>query len=530
MSKEDSTVRVQSGFFRDTFRHTAIYSGASVLGRLISFFMLPFYAHIFRDLGYGVIGMIDAALVFLSSLVGYQFQTAITRIYHEESDVQRKKLTVPTGTILVAGMTGILLVVSCILSRPLSHLLLGSSNYWHLICIATASFAIEMVGHSTQTILLIQRRSVLYSTIGLVRMILGIGLNILLVLILRWDLLGYFLSALAVSIVSSSISIVIATRECGFGFDRKLARRLLAYQLPLIPGSFTNFFARQIERVLVRYQIDISTLGILEMAYKFPVMIGLLIAEPFMRSWGPKQIEIADEAGAPGRMSRMFTYYLFLLLFGSLLMAVNIPVLLKLLTPPEFWPGYRVARIEIVKIIVGAWYGFFVFGLVYSKNTGKIARVTMVTAVIKVGLSYVMISNWGIYGAAWSGLIAMTVQTFWSYFLADRYYHIPIDWRRFLTSVGTAVIIFIVVDRIDTATIAAWGSHILDRTTEFLASMQDSWLGHWKDGKVLAMLIDKIELVMELIVKTVLVLAYLALFPLIHVETRQKLRKWRFVR
>ena len=527
MSQEDPTVRVKSGFFRDTFRHTAIYSGASVLGRLISFFMLPFYAHIFRDLGYGVIGMIDAALVFLSSLVGYQFQSAITRIYHEEPDVQRKKLTVPTGTILVAGMTSILLLVSCLLSRPLSHLLLGSGEYWHLICIATAAFAIDMVGHSSQTILLIQRRSVLYSAIGLVRLFLGIGLNILLVVILRWDLLGYFLSALAISIVSSAISIVIAIRECGFGFDRELARRLLAYQLPLIPGSFTNFFARQIERVLVRYQIDISTLGVLEMAYKFPVLIGLLIAQPFMRSWGPKQIEIADEAGAPERMSRMFTYFLFLLLFGSLLMAVNIAVLLKLLTPPEFWPGYRVARIEIARNIVGACFGYFHFGLVYAKRTSKIAQVTMVTSVIKVGLSYVMISNWGIYGAAWSGLLAMTLQTVWSYFLADRYYHIPIDWRRVLTMVGTAVVIFIVVDRIDTATIATWGSPILDRTADFLASMQDSWLGRLKDGKVLGLLIDKIDLVMELIVKTILVSAYLVLFPIVHAETRQKLMRWR---
>jgi O-antigen/teichoic acid export membrane protein len=528
MSTQDTKEQVKGGFFRETFRHTAIYSGASVLGRMISFFMLPFYAHILRDIGYGVIGMIDAALVFLSSLVGYQFQGAINRIYHEEPDVERKKLVIPTGILLVAGLTASLMILVSLLSRPTSQLLLGSSDYWHLIIIATAGFAIDMVGTSAQTILLIKRRSVLFSIISLTRLITGIGLNILLVVILRWDLLGYFVAALVTSVVSTTISLTVAIRDCGLGFDRELARRLLAFQLPLIPGTFTSFFSRQIERILVRYQIDIATLGVLEMAYKFPVIINLLVTMPFMRSWGPKQMEIADEPGAPERMGRMFTYFFFLILFGCLLMAVNVPVALELLTPPEFWPGFRVARIEIMKIIVGACYGYLAFGLLYAKRTGKIARITMVVSVIKVALAYVMISNWGIYGAAWSGFIAMSIKLIWGSIWADRYYHLPIDWRSVMLILTVAVVIFLGIDSIETETIAAWAAPVLEKSRDLLAGMQDTWLGQWKNGKVLQILIEKSDLMLELGVKTLLAAVYLILMPLVHVETRQKLlkQKW----
>jgi len=42
------------GLGRQTFKHTIIYSMGTVFGRLASFLMLPFYAHIFQAKGYGV--------------------------------------------------------------------------------------------------------------------------------------------------------------------------------------------------------------------------------------------------------------------------------------------------------------------------------------------------------------------------------------------------------------------------------------------------------------------------------------------
>ena len=60
-----------SGIVRETFRHAAVYSGATVIGRLIGFIMLPFYAPILRDLGYCVIDIFDATLVLLGGLLAY---------------------------------------------------------------------------------------------------------------------------------------------------------------------------------------------------------------------------------------------------------------------------------------------------------------------------------------------------------------------------------------------------------------------------------------------------------------------------
>ena len=87
-----------AGMVRETFRHAAIYSGATMLGRAVSFIMLPFYAHILRDVGYGVMGMIDASLVLLSSLLGYSFRTAVVRIEATNDD---RVVALAQGTVTI---------------------------------------------------------------------------------------------------------------------------------------------------------------------------------------------------------------------------------------------------------------------------------------------------------------------------------------------------------------------------------------------------------------------------------------------
>jgi O-antigen/teichoic acid export membrane protein len=513
------------GMVRETFKHAAVYSGAGMLGRMISFFMLPFYAHILRDVGYGVIGMIDASLALLASLFGYSFHTAVMRIYHEEPDPDRKPRVATTGAILVGGIVFVLAAAAAVFCRQISSVLLGTPDYWHLVCLALGTFCVDMIAQTAQTILIIQRRSVSYSLIGLLRLLLGVGLNILLVVILRWDLLGFFLTNLIVGSVSAAISLILMVRICGFGYDPELARRLLAYQLPLIPGSLASFLSLQVERVIVRYQISLSTLGVLEMGYKFPGLLSLVVVGPFLQSWSTQRLEIADEPQAPERIAQVFSYFLYLCLLGGLLLSVNIHTVLQLLTPPEFWPAFSIARIQTMQVIVHGIGMHLTFGLIYAKRTAVMARIAMATSTLKVGLSYLFISLWGLYGAAWSSLVTATVYMIWGHALAQRHYRLPLEWRKLALIAGFAGAVFLAIDRLPTATIAERGEPAIAWTQDRLAGAQDTALGRWKDGKLLRILSDRTDLILDLVVRSLLVGVYLVILPLVHVETQRRLRR-----
>jgi len=513
----------QAGMVRETFKHAAIYSGATMIGRMMGFIMLPFYAHVLQAIGYGVIGMIDTGLVMLGSLLAYNFQGAVVRIYHEQAELKDKRSVVSSGTLLVAMIVLPLAGLGMAFSAPISQGLLGSSEYWPLVCMALGTFFLDMTGQTARSLLVIERRSATYSSLSLLRLMLGLSLNIVLIVILQWGLTGYFLSALITSSISETIAVAIMARSCGWRWHRTLGKALLDYQLPLIPGALARFASRQVERIVVRYQLDLSALGVLEMAYKFPVLINMLLLQPFLQSWGTKSIEIADQEGGPRRIADMFSYFLFVGAFGFVLMSVNIRTVLELLTPPAFWPAAQVAVVQSAHIVLMGVANYAAFGLFYAKRTDLMARITIVTSIAKVGLSYLMISIWGLHGAAWSGLVTTSVMVIWRSVLGQRFYRLEPEWGKIMLIVVAAGGLVAGIGQVSTESIATWGAPAVDLMGRMATSLEGTALGDWKNGKLIELFLERSPLVLDLAVRTLMALSFLLLMPLVHIETQKKI-------
>jgi len=511
---------------RDTFRHAAVYSGASMLAKLAGFIMLPFYAHLLKGAGYGVIGMLDASTSFLLSLFAYGISSGLTRFYHEQP-AGREGRVISTGLTLLWGVNLPVVALLMIFARPLSSLLLGDPAWAPEVRLALLAFLIDLTGQAAGTLMVIRRQSTLFSGISLLRLLTGLSLNIYLIVVLGMGLRGYFISSVVMALVSSAISHGIALRACGLGFDRRLAVELMRFQLPLIPGNLVSFVSRQVERVLLRFLISIESVGVLEMAGKFPSLIPIIVTRPFMRSWNTRRVEIAELPGAHEEIGRMFTRFLLLAVFAAVVLGVNIREVLELLTPPEFWPAAHVARIEIVSLVLAGSYYHLMFGLYYHKRTGTIALIRAVTSLVKIGLSYVFISTWGIYGAAWSACLIWGATLLWSAIKSQALYPIRIEYRKIALIVAAAL----VLDRIlgsfeirDTAA-HAW---LAEKGLPALFPMIDaSPLGGLKDGRLSSLLAERAPLVASLMLRITLSFSYLLIFPLFHDGSRDALlRRW----
>jgi O-antigen/teichoic acid export membrane protein len=475
--------------------------------------MLPLYAHILNDIGFGVIGMIDASLGILGALLGLSFQGGIIRVFHEEPPALKPRV-ISTGVVLVGALALCLISIPLLLSGPASEVLLGIEGLGSIFVMALLAFWLDMIGQTAQTLLIIQRRSVAVSTIQLGRLVLGLSLNILLLVVYPLGLTGYFLSALLTSMVSTGVQLFIVGRECGGRFDPRVARNLLNFQLPLVPGHLIGWASRQAERVLVRAQIGIEAVGVLEMAYKFPVLINLLIGTPFIQAWQTKRTEIAEETGAPERIGRMFTYFLYLLVLGGLLIFVCIEPVLKLLTPEAFWPAIPIARVDVVTTIVSCCYVYLSFGLFYAKDTRTLTIINSSTSVIKIPMAYLMISDFGLQGAAYSALITGTLGLAWTFVLSQRRYRLPLEWGKILSIVAFASMlagILVTADLRDTAA-SRWLQEELIQ--EAISVLSGSSLAEWKNGKLITMLATRTGHFAELILLGLGCALFLALLPM----------------
>jgi O-antigen/teichoic acid export membrane protein len=507
---------------KNTFKHAAVYSGAAMLGRLVGFLMLPFYAHILRGIGYGVIGMLDVGMGFLISLLAWGMQGAIIRLFHDEPDPARKPKVVSTGVIIVGSVSAIIAIPLIFFAKPISGLLLDDPALSNLLIMALFSFIFDMTAQGASAWLLIRSRSVLYASINLMRLIIGLSLNIWFLLIQDMGLNGYFLSALISSFAVAAITVPIVLKDCGASFDREIAHRIRIFMFPLIPGALMSFISRQAERVLVKFQLNMDAVGILEMGYKFPIILAQLITTPFMDSWNTRRYEMADEPGAPIQIGRMYTYYLFLMVYAGLTMAVVIEPILKILTPPEFHLSYRIARVEIVTLILQGSYYHLSFGIFYAKHTALVTKIRSVMSVCKVALSWFFISTWGIYGAAMSAAVIATFMLIIAFKFAQRRYHLVIEWGKISALVGLAIGLFLFLTKSDWSGLSVYGT--LSETIIPWASdgLAKTFLGTWKDGKAIQLLSKQTGSIAEVVLKGVGALGFVVLLPIVHEESRLK--------
>ena len=433
---------------RDIIKHTTVYSAARILEKAVGFLLLPLYAHIFQTEGYGVIGMVDASISLLTVAFAYGFHHAIVRIYHDEPEPHRRAV-VSTAVVLVAGLGMALVPPLLIVSPWLSTLLLGSPQYTTILNIAVITVIVTLIGRAASTDLIIQQRSLLYSAVGILHVILGIVLNIVLVLVLEWGLNGIFIASLITNVVGTAIFLFAALRDLGFHFDRRLASKLIAFQGPLVPAEILSFFSRQAERFLVRFQLGLSSVGILEMAYKFPPMITMFFVSPFMLAWRTRSMALAADPDAPNVIGRFLTYFAFVLLGIALVFAVSMGPLLRLLTPESFWGAAPIARVEVVTTVLFGFVTFMEFGLLYTQRTARLAVLKSGVAVVKVCVSVVLISRFGLAGAAYSAALMELVSLVWVARLSQRAFPIHIEWTRLATLVVTAVGVYLLVGWIE---------------------------------------------------------------------------------
>jgi len=510
---------------KDTFKHASIYSTAAVLGKMVGFLMLPFYAHILRDNGYAVIGMLDAGMALLVSMLAFGVRGANVRLYHDQDDPDQKKAVISTGVIIILSVSSLLVIPLIVFSHPIAGLLLDNPEYNHLLIMALIAFVFEMGGQGSSSWLLIHSQSIKFAAINVLRLIVGLSLNIWLILIKGMGLNGYFISVLTISILANGLLMYFALRDCGTRFDRKIAIQFRDYMLPLIPGNLVAFSARQAERYLVKFQIDLSSVGILEMGYKFPVLIAQFVTTPFMQSWNTRRFEIADQADSDRQIGEMFTYYLFLVSLIGLVMAVAIKPILVVLTPPEFHPAYRIARVEIITIILNGVYFHLTFGLFYAKHTHTLAKIRGWTSAVKVALAWWFITMWGLAGAAWSAAIIGFVSVVVGFILSQRQFSIRMEWKKIFGICGLASGLFIIISQWDPSGSGAY--HFLNDTLVPAVSntISSSPLGEWKEGKLPLLLSERSAPLSEAIVKGGLGALYGFLLPLVHDGTRRKFFK-----
>ena len=481
-----------------TFKHALIYSTAGLLGKAIGFIMLPVYAHYLRGEGYGTIGMIDVVLSVLTLLIGYGIQGAMTRFYYERETLEERRQVVSSAIFVMLALTLSVSLPVVLFNKPVAYLAFGDSDKAIYITLAVFTFIADISSKNAETYILIKQQSIFFSILSLCRLVLALSLNIYFIVHLELGVLGYLYSGLIVAIFFSAFNHCYALYHVGLSFNKNIAIDILKWSLPLLPGYIAMFIRGNTDRVILRTTLGLSKLGTYEMLFKFATLIGFLVVEPFSKIWGVKRFEVAEKANGPSIMANVFNLQLAILLFIGIILSLEIPIVLRILTPTEFWiAGITVLLAVMSRVILACYYHFF-FGLLYAKKTHKVSIIQIASAVVSVIANFLLIIPFGIFGAVAASCLANTFQCVLAYRLSQPFYCIPYDWKRIIFMSGLSLSIFFLADWISIEKINGMTPWIVNTVgtplKDFLMWIKADSI---KDGKFIDYLVKNIPLLVD---------------------------------
>ena len=436
-------------------RHSIIYGIGTSANKIVGFLLLPIYTQYLTTREYGIKELVGLSTDILGILLATAISSAFYRFYFDYTE-ERDRQMVLSSSYIFLGMFGLVFVCILSLGSPImARYILDSSELYVYFLIAFASLWFQTINTIGLNYLRVTLKSGQFVVLSLFRLILAIALNIYFIMVLRMGVMGILLSTLITSIAMSLVLNVPQLVKTGLGYSPQIIRDMLKFGLPMIPSQFGTLIVNLSDRFFIKGYCSIAEAGIYSLGYRFGILPGTFVSEPFNQVWQPRRLEMYNQENAEEIFGRIFTYFLLFISFTALGVAVLTEEILVLIADKAFWPAYKIVPIIVLANVIFTFHYHFNMGIIIEKKTKYLAYINVSNAALALLLNFLLIPRYGIYGAAYATLIAYIYKAASTYFFSNRFFKIHFEFIRMGKIFLAAFIVYAISRQVDTASVYA---------------------------------------------------------------------------
>ena len=442
-------------------KQTAIYGISTILGRMLSYLLTPFYTRIFGVESYGIItdvyALIPFALVVLTMGMESSYFRFATKAEVEGGDVEQNKRRLFATTWGITSLASLLFFAVVVLFR---HQLSGwmgevyATNPLYIVTVG-AIVMMDVVACIPFARLREQGKALSFVALKLFNILLQVGLAVAFWAVGLFDTefgVGWAFMANLVASVVTAVAVVVASGRISLRIDGALLLLIFAYSMPLLLSGIAGTANEFIDRQLIKYLVpdgSLAQLGIYGAITKIAVVMTLftqmyrLAAEPFFLSNFRKEEFKEMNAAA-------LKYFVMVSMFIFLVIALYRDIF-ALIVGRDFREGIHILPIVLgANILSGVWLNLS-FWYKREEKTKFALWITLTGLVCSVGFGALLIPQFGYYGAAWSRFVAEVVMVAVSIVLNRLYYPTPYKFGRMAEYVVLALAIFFAAEQFEVA-------------------------------------------------------------------------------
>lgn len=442
------------GLYKNLFKQTAIYGLATVLPRMLSFLLVRLYTGILPTAEYGEVSILLSWMVFFNVILSYGMETAFFRFYNSESDKQN---VIATTTISVFWSSIFFLFGALIFRNTLAAMANVDVQYITYSIWILVLDALVIVPFSK---LRANQKPMVYAAIKIGNVAVNLILNLFFLLFLpkiaesnpdsflgnlyidNFEIGYIFVSNLLASLLTF---VVLSPNYLSLkrNFDTVLWKKMMRYGLPILVAGIAFAVNEHFDKILLGYllpeNIAKSEVGAYSACYKLGLFM-VLFATAFRLGIEPFFFSHSNNENAPQTYAVITKYFVILgslILLGVIVFADILKLLL--LDNQSYWEAMKVVPLII---LANFFLGIYNNLSVWYKLTDKTiigAYISIVGAIVTLGLNYLLIPKYSYYGSAIATISAYGSMMFISYILGNKYYPIPYDMEKIGAYLGISI-------------------------------------------------------------------------------------------
>jgi O-antigen/teichoic acid export membrane protein len=404
------------------------YSFSNIVSHGVSLLLLPFFTRVLAPADYGVMDILQMFTSVVKITVPLEIYQALARFYIDSTD-DKTKIAYSSNALWVTTVNyGIFVLASIIFAKPLSLLILQSSDYSGVFSLCAVAIATNGIFFLLQVQSRYNFKSASFLVSSMIFVVVSSSVTAAAVLWLRVGIRGIYYGQIA-GAATGMIFSLIANRSCyRFTLDFSRLRVMLSFSAPLIPSSLGLFISSYIDRVAIQRMMSLSDVGVYGIAARFSSLTSLLLLG-FGSALNPLIYRHYRDPETRSKISRLFTYFITAAIVVTFFFLSYSREILSIFATS----AYRAAEDVIPVLVVGAFVSsMYLFnpGLPIEKKTGILSLINILGAAVNIVLNLLCIPLLGIMGAAIASVGDALVVYFLNYVFSQKYYRIQFEWKK----------------------------------------------------------------------------------------------------
>jgi len=396
---------------KSLIKNTSIYALGDIIPRLLAFISLPILTRYLSPSDYGIVNYVNTLNTFLLALGFLSVNTYYLVFYYRCNDGQEQKKLLGNLSSFVLLFNAVLVLFLLLFGRYIFGFLGSKIDFYPYIVIGVFTNFFNLFSILPAALYRLLERPLPLTILNVSRGIITLILTLVLVIHFHYTALGVLYATLTVNFIYAFIFLYISRKHIIWNLNFKQIKVVLAFTLPLLPGSIAYYVTTISDRILIDKYLNLNDLGIYSTAATIALILNVFsfgaykAFEPYIfKNWGREDFIKIFES--------IRNTFVYVLLIGVLCLSIFSKEFFQIMTNVKFHQAYW----YVPMIIIGVYSSSLsmLYGtIITAKGKTKINSIVSITgASISIILNIVFLPKFGLITAALVSSLALTVMLF----------------------------------------------------------------------------------------------------------------------